>query len=101
MNGDRDTRGQELSESDGYTRPGQVGDQHFGPVPGDGVTGPAGEFSPNGPADGTRAGGPAGNPANGPASDPPGGWDQTAGATGMTTAADGPAYPGHRSSNRA
>jgi signal peptidase I len=106
MNGDRDTRGQELSESDGYTRPGQVGDQHFGPVPGDGVTRSTGEFPPNGPADGTRADGPAGNPANapagnpanapagnpanGPASDPPGGWDQTAGATGMTSAADEP-----------
>jgi signal peptidase I len=52
VNGDRDTRGQELSESDGNTRPGQVGDQHFGPVPGDGVTASTGDFPPNGPADG-------------------------------------------------
>src|SRR5215472_11839442 len=66
MNGDRDARGQEVSSSDGYTRPGQVGDQHFDPVSGDGVTAPlssAGEFPATGPADGT----PAGNPANGPA----------------------------------
>src|SRR5215469_13203484 len=91
MNGDRDTRGQELSDSDGYTRPGQVGDQHFGPasgdgVSGDGVTASTGEFSPNGPADGARAEGLAGN---GPISDPPGGYGPAAGVSGMTSAADG------------
>jgi signal peptidase I len=35
MNDDRDTRGQELSTSDGNTRPGQVDGQHLGGVPGD------------------------------------------------------------------
>ena len=35
MNDDRDTRGQELSASDGNTRPGQVDGQHLGGVPGD------------------------------------------------------------------
>ena len=37
MNDDRDTRGQELSTSDGNTRPGQVDGQHLGGVPGDGA----------------------------------------------------------------
>jgi signal peptidase I len=84
MNDDRDTRGQELSESDGYTRPGQVGDQHFDPVSGDGVTAPissAGEFQPGGPADGAHPGSPAG--------DPPNGWGGTPGMPGMNSAADG------------
>src|SRR5215469_9480257 len=73
MNGDRDARDQEVSSSDGYTRPGQVGDQHFDPVSGDGVTAPlssAGGFSATGPADGTQTGTPVGNPANGPAGNP-------------------------------
>ena len=97
MNGDRDARGQEVSSSDGYTRPGQVGDQHFDPVSGDGVTAPpssAGDF----PADGTQAGAPAGNPANGPAGNSakgpgaglPGSVGQTAGVSGMTSSGDGP-----------
>jgi signal peptidase I len=109
MNGDGDTRGQGLSSSDGYTRPGQVGDQHFDPVSGDGVTAPiasTGEFSATSPADGTQAGAPAGNPANGPAGNPangpagnpangpargtPGGLGHTAEVSGMTSAADGP-----------
>jgi signal peptidase I len=84
MNDDRDTRGQELSESDGYTRPGQVGDQHFDPASGDGVTAPisaAGEFKPGSSADGTHLGGPAG--------DPPNGWGGTPGVPGMTSGADG------------
>ena len=37
MNDDRDTRGKELSASDGNTRPGQVDGQHLGSVPGDGA----------------------------------------------------------------
>ena len=37
MNDDRDTRGQELSASDGNTRPHQVDGQHLGGVPGDGA----------------------------------------------------------------
>jgi signal peptidase I len=81
MNDDRDTRGQELSDSDGYTRPGQVGDHHFDPVSGDGVTAPissAGEFQPGGSADGTRGGGPAG--------DQPDGWGGTPGVSGVTSA---------------
>ena len=85
MNNDRDTRGQELSESDGYARPAQVGDQHFGPVPGDGVTAPAeppGAFPPGSPADGAPRGGPAG--------DLPGSWGQASEAPGMTAPADGP-----------
>jgi len=101
MNGDRDTRGQDVSSSDGYTRPGQVGDQHFDPVSGDGVTAPAAstaDFSPASPADGAQANGPAGNPAsgpagntvNGPAGNPPGGLGETAGVAGMTSSADGP-----------
>ena len=109
MNGDRDTRGQDVSSSDGYTRPGQVGDQHFDPVSGDGVTAPAAstaDFSPASPADGAQANGPAGNPANGPAGNPasgpagntvngpagnpPGGLGETAEVAGMTSSADGP-----------
>jgi signal peptidase I len=117
MNGDRDARGQEVSSSDGYTRPGQVGDQHFDPVPGDGVTAPlssAGEFPATSPADGTQADAPPGNPANGPAGSPangpagspangppgnsvngPGGGPagsvgETAGVPRMTSPADGP-----------
>jgi signal peptidase I len=85
MNDDRDTRGQELSESDGYTRPGQVGDQRFDPVPEDGVTAPAssaGGHQPGGSAGGTHLGGPAG--------DSPDGWGGTPGVAGMTSAADGP-----------
>jgi signal peptidase I len=81
MNDDRDTRGQELSDSDGSTRPGQVGDHHFDPVSGDGVTAPissAGEFQPGGSADGTRVGGPAG--------DQPDGWGGMPGVPGMTSA---------------
>jgi signal peptidase I len=43
MNDDRDTRGEDLSTSDGRTRPGQVDGQQFGGVPGDGATtGPEG-----------------------------------------------------------
>jgi signal peptidase I len=34
MNDDRDTRGQELSTDDGHARPGQVGGQQLGGVPG-------------------------------------------------------------------
>jgi signal peptidase I len=37
MNDDRDTRGQELSMSDGRTRPGQVDGQQLGGVPADGA----------------------------------------------------------------
>src|SRR5215831_17111602 len=37
MNDDRDTRGQELSTSEGRTRPGQVDGQQLGGVPGDGA----------------------------------------------------------------
>src|SRR5262249_57583192 len=37
MNDDRDTRGQELSTSDGKARSGQVDGQHRGRVPGDGA----------------------------------------------------------------
>jgi signal peptidase I len=89
MNDDRDTRGQELSDSDGYTRPGQVGDQRFGPVSGDGVTAPVGSGS-GGAADGAQTDGRAGGSANGPATDPPGGWNGAAGVSGMTSSADGP-----------
>lgn len=96
MNGDRDVRGQEVSSSDGYPRRGQAGDQHFGPVPGDGVTAPlpsAGQFPANGPA-GNPANGPAGSPVNGPAGNsvngPAGGMGGTAGVPGMTSSADGP-----------
>src|SRR5215472_2519894 len=39
MNDDRDTRGEELSTSDGRARPGQVDGQQFGGVPGDGAGG--------------------------------------------------------------
>src|SRR5690242_13758122 len=97
MNGDRDTRGQEVSSSDGYTPPGQVGDQHFDPVSGDGVTAPGastGDFSPTSPADGRQTGAPAGNPPNGPVGSPagslPGGVGETAEVSGMTSSADGP-----------
>src|SRR5262249_31295063 len=93
MNGDRDTRGQEVSSSDGYTRPGQVGDQHFDPASGDGVTAPVastGNLSPTSPADGRQAGAPAGNPANGPAASLPGGRGETAEVSGMTSPADSP-----------
>lgn len=38
MNDDRDTRGEDLSTSDGRARPGQVDGQQFGGVPGDGAT---------------------------------------------------------------
>jgi signal peptidase I len=38
MNDDRDTRGEDLSTSDGRTRPGQVDGQRFGGVPGDGAS---------------------------------------------------------------
>src|SRR5690348_10285916 len=38
MNDDRDTRGEDLSTSDGRTRPGQVDGQQYGGVPGDGAT---------------------------------------------------------------
>ena len=37
MNDDRDTRGEDLSTSDGRTRPGQVDGRQFGGVPGDGA----------------------------------------------------------------
>jgi len=37
MNDDRDARGQELSTSDGNTRPGHIDGQHLGGVPGDGA----------------------------------------------------------------
>jgi signal peptidase I len=105
MNGDRDTRGQEVSSSDGYTRPGQAGDQHFDPVSGDGVTAPAastGDFSPSSPTDGTQPGAPAGypangpvgnpanGPANGPAGGPRGGLGDTAEVPGMASSTDGP-----------
>src|SRR5215471_17060299 len=105
MNGDRDTRGQEVSSGDGHTRPGQAGDQHSDPVPGDGVTTPTastGNLSPTTPADGGQAGapagsppnGPPGNPANGPAGNPagtlPGAPGETAEVPGMTSPADGP-----------
>ena len=43
MNDDRDTRGEDLSTSDGRTRPGQVDGRQFGGVPGDGAAaGPEG-----------------------------------------------------------
>ena len=43
MNDDRDTRGEDLSTSDGRTPPGQVDGRQFGGVPGDGATaGPEG-----------------------------------------------------------
>src|SRR5215472_6740772 len=86
MNGDGDTRGQELSESEGH--PGQAGNQHFGPVSGDGVTAPV---APPGPS-------PSGNSAdggrpNGPAGDQGGGWGQATAGPGMTSAADGSGTP--------
>src|SRR5690242_18374776 len=56
MNDDRDTRGEDLSTSDGRTRPGQVDGQQFGGVPGDGPTGPEG----GGPGGQHRAPWPAG-----------------------------------------
>jgi signal peptidase I len=94
MNDYRDTRGQELSESDGYTRPRQAGDRQFGPVSGDGVTAPvpgAGAFQPGGPAGGVRPDGSVpGWQAAGPASDTAPGWDGTAGAPGPAPADDGP-----------
>jgi len=37
MNDDRDTRGEDLSTSDGRTRPGQVDGRQYGGVPGDGA----------------------------------------------------------------
>ncbi len=43
MNDDRDIQGEDLSTSDGRTRPGQVDGRQFGGVPGDGATaGPEG-----------------------------------------------------------
>ena len=101
MNGDRDTRGQEVSSGDGHTRPEQAGDQHSDPVPGDGVTTPTAStanLSPTTPADGGQTGAPAGNPLNGPAGNPanrpagtlPGAPGQTAQVPGMTSSADGP-----------
>src|SRR5689334_8277848 len=95
MNGDRDARGQEVSSSDGYTRPGQVGDPHFDPVSGDGVTAPlpsTGEF----PADGAQAGAPAGIPANGPAGNPANGpaGNSVNGPAGSSVNGPGGGLPG-------
>jgi signal peptidase I len=107
MNDYRDTRGQELSEGDGYTRPPQAGDRQFGPVSGDGVTAPVpgtGAFQPGGPVGGMRPDGAVpGWQAADPASDPappwetarrPGAapappWDETARLPGAAPAADG------------
>jgi len=47
MNDDRDTRGQDLSASDGYTRPGPVDGRSLGSVPGDGAE--TGAMGPGGP----------------------------------------------------
>ena len=46
MNDDRDTRGQELSTSDGRARPGQIDGQRVGGVPGDGLPGDGGAAVP-------------------------------------------------------
>ena len=46
MNNDRDTRGQELSTSDGHAPPGQVDGQQLGGVPGDGQPGGGGAAGP-------------------------------------------------------
>lgn len=100
MNDDRDTWGQELSESDGYTRPRQVGDQHFGPVSGDGLTAPigsAGAYQPDGNSTvppGSMPPGPIppgpmppGSAPNGPGGPPA--WNTAPGAPGMTSVPDG------------
>ena len=82
MNDDRDTRGEDLSTTDGRTRPGQVDGRQFGSVPGDGATaGPEGGGfggQPRAPWPGGSAGtfgddGAFGNPGafGGPATDGP------------------------------
>ena len=82
MNDDRDTRGEDLSTTDGRTRPGQVDGRQFGGVPGDGAaTGPeGGGFGgqprapwPEGSGGAFGDGGAFGNgaPFGGPAADAP------------------------------
>jgi len=56
MNDDRDTRGQELSTSDGNARPGQVDGRHLGAAPGDGATADAGTAGLDGQSQGLWAG---------------------------------------------
>ena len=91
MNDDRDTRGEELSTSDGRARPGQVDGRQFGGAPADGAsTGPEGGgfgSQPQTPWPGGSGGtfgndGAYGNggPFGGPAADAP-----------RTVAGDGPA----------
>src|SRR6266480_4840222 len=63
MNDDRDTRGEDLSTSDGRTRPGQVDGRQFGSVPGDGATA--------GPEGGGFGGAPGQAPPRGNAVDEP------------------------------
>ena len=82
MNDDRDTRGEDLSTTDGRTRPGQVDGRQFGGVPGDGASaGPdGGGFGgqsrapwPSGSGGAYGDGGPYGNggPFGSPAADAP------------------------------
>jgi signal peptidase I len=89
MNDDRDTRGQELSTSDGNTRPGQVDGQHLGGVPGDsaaaateasGFDGQSRALWP-GPADGAFGNGAAGDGSRIVAGDTDGNGGAVAGET--------------------
>jgi signal peptidase I len=79
MNDDRDTRGDELSKSDGYTRPGQVNGPSFGAVPGDGAAANAEPVGPGRPGPTFLPGS-----ANGPSFGGPGGYgpDGDGAATG-------------------
>jgi signal peptidase I len=79
MNDDRDTRGQELSASDGHARPGQIDGQRVGGVPGDGQPGDGGAAVPGMGFDGRsqaswpgNSGGPYGDGAPGPGMAGPG-----------------------------
>src|SRR5262249_7055300 len=89
MNDDRDTRGQELSTSDGKARSGQVDGQHRGRVPGDGAAdteaagfdGRSGALWP-GSSSGAFATGPAGDGSRTVAGDTDGNGGAVAGAAG-------------------
>jgi signal peptidase I len=79
MNDDRDTRGQELSASDGRARPGQIDGQRVGGVPGDGLPGDGGAAVPGVGFDGRSqaswpgdSSGPYGDGAPGPGMAGPG-----------------------------
>lgn len=79
MNDDRDTRGDELSDSDGHARPGQVDGQPFGIVPGDGAAADTEAVVSPGPGRAYLPGSPDGG----------GPW-----GTGVASRTDGAAGPG-------